>query len=194
MDSTISAPTTQGQVIAWPRIYDLILLGITRGRESAFRQKVADLARLQHGETVLDVGCGTGTQAIVAKQRVGDSGSVAGIEPSPRMIAYARRKATRRKLSIDFQPGVIEHLTFPDQSFDVVLCIIVLHHMSDDLKHQGVKEIIRVLKPGGRLLVIDSNLHLLPPFERMGFQPTEQGEMPLLSDYNFALWTLNKKS
>jgi ubiquinone/menaquinone biosynthesis C-methylase UbiE len=72
------------------------------------------------------------------------------------MVAHARRKAARRGLAIDFQVGVIEQLAFPDQSFDVVLSSMMMHHLPDDLKRRGLAEIARVLKLGGRLLVLDA--------------------------------------
>jgi ubiquinone/menaquinone biosynthesis C-methylase UbiE len=131
------------------------------GREQTFRRRIADLALLQPGEMVLDVGCGTGSLALEARQRVGETpeggtaGRVSGIDPSWQMIARARRKAERTDLMIDFQVGVIEQLTFPDQSFDVVLSTFMMHHLPDDLKRQGLAEIARVLKPGGRLLILD---------------------------------------
>src|SRR5438874_8822157 len=109
-----SVPQTRGFVWNWARRYDLLMGLVTLGREQAFRQSIVDLARLQPGESVLDVGCGTGTLALVALQRVGETGRVSGIDPSPQMIARARRKAARRDLSIDFQVGVIEQLSFPD--------------------------------------------------------------------------------
>jgi len=159
---------------------------VTLGREQAFRQRIADLARLQPGEIVLDVGCGTGTLAMVARQRVGEIGRVAGIDPSPQMIARASRKAVRRGLAIDFQVGVIEHLSFPDQSFDVVLSTFMMHHLPDDLKRRGLAEIARVLKPGGRLLVLDmkgpagpwkSNIADQPALmKEAGFSQVETGE------------------
>jgi ubiquinone/menaquinone biosynthesis C-methylase UbiE len=185
---TAPAPQMRGQVISWPRFYDLIIRFVTRGKEQAFRQMTADLARLQPGETVLDVGCGTGTLALVAKERIGKTGCVSGVEPSVRMIAYARRKAKRAGLSIDFQLGVIEELAFPEQSFDVVLCIWMIHHVPDDLKRRGLAEMARVLRPGGRLLVVDSNLHLLPSFEAVGFSQMETGGIPFPRGYDFALW------
>ena len=67
------------------RYYDLLAWLLMRGREGAFREKVVDLARIQPGERVLDVGCGTGTLAVAAKRRVGPTGTVYGIE-SPEMI------------------------------------------------------------------------------------------------------------
>jgi ubiquinone/menaquinone biosynthesis C-methylase UbiE len=86
-----SAPQTRGFVWNWARRYDLLMGVVTLGREQAFRQRIADLARLQPGEIVLDVGCGTGTLAMVARQRVGETGSLSGIDPSPQMIARANR-------------------------------------------------------------------------------------------------------
>lgn len=152
-----AAPTTRGIVppfSAW--IYDLLVRWLVmRGSELAFRQWIIDLARLQVGETVLDVGCGTGTLALVAKERVGATGRVAGIDPAAPLLAGARRKAARRGLPIDFQLGGIEQIAFPDQSFDVVLSTFMTHHLPDDVKRQGLMEVARVLKPGGRLLVVD---------------------------------------
>jgi ubiquinone/menaquinone biosynthesis C-methylase UbiE len=185
---TTLAPQTKGQVIRWPVLYELILWVITRGKEKDFRRFVIEQTGLQPGETVLDVGCGTGTQVLLAKELVGAAGRVSGIEPSLEMVAYARRKAARRGLAVDIQPGVIERLAYPDQSFDVILCIIVMHHMPDETKLQGIKEMARVLKPGGRLLVVDSNLQLLPSFEREGFSQVMDGKIPFVDGYNFILW------
>src|SRR5216683_1424151 len=156
-----SALETRGHVLNWwGWIYDLIarfgMRFILGGSEQALRQTTADLAQLQPGETVLDVGCGTGTLALVAKERVGATGLVSGIDPSAQLLTRARRKAARRGLEINFQLGVIEQLPFPDQSFDVVLSTLMMHHLPDDLKRQGLAEIARVLKPGGRLLVVDA--------------------------------------
>lgn len=150
------APQTQGIILTWARRYDALVFVLTLGREGALRRMTADLAQLLPGERVLDVGCGTGTLALVAKRRVGESGRVAGIDPAPQMIARARRKAARRRVALDLQIGVIEHLPFPDQSFDAVLSSFMMHHLPDDLKRRGLAEVARVLKPGGRLLVLDA--------------------------------------
>jgi ubiquinone/menaquinone biosynthesis C-methylase UbiE len=195
----LSAPMTHWLVVsvsAW--LYDLLVRWVVmRGREQAFRQWTCDLARLQVGEAVLDVGCGTGTLALVAKARVGATGRVAGIDPSAPLLAGARRKAARRALAIDFQLGGIEQIPFPDQSFDVVLCTFMLHHLPDDLKRQGLMEVARVLKEGGRLLIVDFRrpeeyqlepgrfgageigLQDLPALmQEAGFAQIETGELP----------------
>lgn len=126
-----------------------------RGQGRELRQRTATLARLRPGEQVLDVGCGTGTLAMEVQRLVGRAGRVAGVDPSPEQIARARAKATRRHVPIAFQIGVIEQLAFPDQTFDVVFSTLMMHHLPADVKRQGLAEIARVLKPGGRLVIAD---------------------------------------
>jgi SAM-dependent methyltransferase len=150
---------TQGRVLNWGRRYDLMewfLDGfLFRGKLRELRERTVDLARLQPGEEVLDVGCGTGTLAIQVQRRVGATGGVFGIDPGTEQIARARSKAAGRNLPIDFRVGVIENLPFPDQMFDVVVNTIMMHHLPDELKRRGLSEIHRVLKPGGRLVIAD---------------------------------------
>jgi ubiquinone/menaquinone biosynthesis C-methylase UbiE len=153
-----SSKTTQGFVLDLGWRYDLILWWqnvLSHGKWQELQRTITDLAQFQPGETVLDVGCGTGTLAITARQRVNTTGRVYGIDPGPKQITRARSKAGRAGLSIDFQVGVIEQLAFPDQIFDVVLSTFMMHVLPDDLKRKGLAEMIRVLKPGGRLLVVD---------------------------------------
>jgi ubiquinone/menaquinone biosynthesis C-methylase UbiE len=126
-----------------------------RGKFRELRQRTANLARLQPGDAVLDVGCGTGTLAMEVARRVGRAGRVAGIDPGTQQIARARAKAARRHVPIEFQIGVIEQLPFPDSTFDVVFSTLMMHHVPAPLKRQGLAEIARVLKPGGRLVIAD---------------------------------------
>src|SRR6266700_7398747 len=100
---------TRGNVVNMPAwAYDLVARWfVMRGRERTFRQLVVDQARLEPGEAVLDVGCGSGTLAMAARERVGETGRVAGIDPSPRLVAGARRKAARRGVAVEFQRGGI---------------------------------------------------------------------------------------
>jgi ubiquinone/menaquinone biosynthesis C-methylase UbiE len=157
--SEVSTKKTRGLVLDTGWRYDLMEwffdTFLFRGKLHELRQRTADLAQIQPGETVLDVGCGTGTLAMTVVPRVGATGRVFGIDPGAQQIARARTKAAQRSLSIEFQIGVIEHLDFPDNSFDVVLSTIMMHHLSDSLKRQGLAEIARVLKPGGRLVIAD---------------------------------------
>src|SRR5260370_10279038 len=126
-----------------------------RGQWGKLRQRTANLAGIQPGEQVLDVGCGTGTLALDVARRVGRAGRVAGVDPGTEQIARARAKAARRHLAVELQVGVIEQLAFPDGSFDVVLSTLMMHHVPAPLKRQGLAEIARVLKPGGRLVMAD---------------------------------------
>jgi ubiquinone/menaquinone biosynthesis C-methylase UbiE len=155
----VSAKETKGLILNVGWRYDLkvwfidIILFRSQWRE--LRRRTAKLAQIQPGEQVLDVGCGTGTLAIEVQSRVGNAGRVFGIDPGTLQIARARSKAARRNLPIDFQIGVIEQITFPDQTFGVVLSTLMMHHLPDSLKRQGLAEIARVLKPGGRLVIAD---------------------------------------
>ena len=128
---------------------------VFRGKVRQLRQKTINLARIQPGEQVLDVGCGTGTLAMAAARRVGRAGHVTGIDPASDQIARATSKTARHHLPIDFQIGVIEQLPFPDSTFDVVFSTLMMHHLPAPLKRQGLAEIARVLKPGGRLVIAD---------------------------------------
>ena len=149
------APKTTGRVLHSPVLYDLLAWVFTRGRERAFRKRLLNLAGVRAREMVLDVGCGTGTLAIAAKERVGCCGSVAGIDASDQMIGRARRKAERTGARVEFQSAAIETLPFPDASFDVVLSTLMLHHLPQRLREAGLREVRRVLKPGGRVLIVD---------------------------------------
>jgi len=126
-----------------------------QGTFRKLRQRTINLACIQPGEQVLDVGCGTGTLAMEVACRVGRAGRVAGVDPGTQQIARARAKAARRHVPIEFQMGVIEQLPFPDQTFDVVFSTLMMHHLPKSLKRQGLAEIARVLKPGGRLVIAD---------------------------------------
>ena len=160
------APRTKGLVLhSEARYYDLLASMLTLGRDRAFRERLVELARVEPGEALLDVGCGTGTLALAAKRRVGATGTVVGIDASPEMIDRARRKAEREHAEVTFQPAVVEALPFPDASFDVVTSTLMLHHLPRPVREQCVREIRRVLRPGGRVLAVDFGT---PPRERTG--------------------------
>lgn len=172
------APQTTGATIHWASRYDAIVSLMTFGQEGNIRKKTVALAQLKPGESVLDVGCGTGSLTRAAKKLVG-AGRVVGIDAAPEMIESARQKAASAHLDIDFQLVPIEHLPFPDASFDVVLSSFMIHHLPGDLKRQGLLEVRRVLKPTGRLLIAEFFTNpnpkwwqsLLPMHSQMGLPP-----------------------
>jgi ubiquinone/menaquinone biosynthesis C-methylase UbiE len=170
---------TRGIVMDWGWTYDLVMWFLTFGRERALRQRIADMIGYQPGEAVLDVGCGTGSLALVAKERVGNAGRVHGIDPAPKQIDRARAKASRQGLDVNFQLGVFEKLVFPDQTFDVVQSTFAIDHAPADLQRQGLREIARVLKPGGRLFIlITSRVQDLAQWmKETGFAQVETGEV-----------------
>ncbi len=154
------APETAGRTIrSWARFYDAVSWLMSFGKAPAILKKTVALAQPAAGEKVLDVGCGTGTLAIALREKVGPGGEVVGIDAAPEMIAVARDKAAKRGAGIDFRVGLIEEIPFPDDSFDLVLSSFMLHHLPEDVKREGLAEIRRVLKPGGRILVVDLAVH-----------------------------------
>ena len=155
MNHTTTAPHPHSALMPGPLRYDLKIWVASRGREGAFRKRQLDLARVAPGESVLDVGCGTGTLAIAAARRVGEGGTVTGVDPSAALLARARKKARRARSGVAFELSGGEALPFPDRSFDLVLSSLVLHHLSHDALRSSAHEMYRVLKPGGRLLVVD---------------------------------------
>jgi ubiquinone/menaquinone biosynthesis C-methylase UbiE len=145
-----SAP---GVVLHGAAAYDFFLWLITFGGERKLRARWLDLSRIAAGESVLDVGCGTGTLALLAKER--GAARVAGVDASPEMIARAQKKARKHKADVAFEVAPAQSLPFPDRHFDLVLSTIMLHHLGRPARAQCLGEIRRVLKPGGRVLVVD---------------------------------------
>ena len=135
--------------------YDFLLWLLTLGRETAFRKKMLRFAGLQPGERVLDIGCGTGTLAITAKRQVGPKGTVCGVDASAEMLARAEKKARRLGVDVSFKNGLAQRLPVPDAHFDVVVSTVMVHHLPKNSRREMAGEIRRVLKPGGRVLVID---------------------------------------
>jgi len=108
---------------------------------------VADAAHVGPGQRVLDVACGTGVLACAAAERVRARGSVVGLDANPQMLAVARRKSAE----VEWVDGRAESLPFPDASFDAV--VSQFGFMFFDDRPQALREMLRVLRPGGRLAV-----------------------------------------
>lgn len=108
---------------------------------------VAGEARIEQGNRVIDIATGTGVLALAALDRVGPNGKVVGLDPNPDMLSIARCKTSR----IDWRDGHAEEIPFPDRTFDAAISQFGLMFFADRAK--GLREMMRVLKPGGRLAV-----------------------------------------
>ncbi len=140
--------------------YDRYMKRITLGREDELRKMTVNLAQIKQGDSVLEIGCATGSLSHAAKKQAGKEGSVAAIDIIPGMIEVSRKKAAEANLDVSFQVGNIQDIPFPDEHFDEVMCSFMIFHMSEKVRNNGIKEIFRVLKPNGSLLVLDL---ALPP-------------------------------
>lgn len=108
------------------------------------------VGRLRAGEHVVDVGCGSGLDSLIAAGMVGDSGRVIGVDMTPEMLAKAESSAQRAALTnVEFRRGFAEALPVEDRWADVVISNGVVNLFPD--KFAGFQEIARVLKPGGRV-------------------------------------------
>ena len=142
--------------------YDSYMKKVTFGRERILREETVNLAQVKAGDCVLEIGCGTGTLTLAAKRKAGPSGKAFGIDTIPGMIEASQRKAAEANEDITFQPGSIDNIPFSANQFDVVMCSFMIFHMSETTRRKGIAEIQRVLKPQGRLLVLDMALPAQP--------------------------------
>src|SRR4051794_33743129 len=137
---------------AFTRVYDPVV-AIT-SRETAFKRRLLEHARIKDGESVLDLACGTGTLAIEIKKDH-PKAKVAGIDGDRAILARARAKAREAGVKIDFQRGLSSELPYEARSFDAVVCTLFFHHLTDEAKADTAEEIKRVLRLGGRVLIAD---------------------------------------
>lgn len=169
------------------------------GRRGRVYRQIVSLAGVRPGDLVLDVGSSSGYLARKLADAAGPAGHVTGVDPSEAAITHARRRGGG---GLTFTVGVAQDLDLPDSSFDVVTCTLALHHVPARKREAAVREMYRVTRPGGRLLVADFDptrrpLPLHPgggrmrhaaatvgPLEELtaaaGYRVESSGELPLL--------------
>ncbi|MFI7441458.1 class I SAM-dependent methyltransferase [Nonomuraea indica] len=193
-----------GSTINHPRAYDVLAAVGFAGRRREVFTRLAALSGARPGDRVLDVGCGTGYLTRVLAPLIGSAGRVVGVDPSPQMVEHARRLAPD---NCSYVVGAGQALDLADGSFDVVVTSLAVHHMPEEERGAAVREMFRVLRPGGLLLVAEFRrpanrllaglltalggpAHRHSPREllgdlipRAGFHVEDEGELPPLLFY-----------
>jgi ubiquinone/menaquinone biosynthesis C-methylase UbiE len=187
---------TEGELINRVRTYDAVANVFFLGRRRRVYRRIVGLSGAGPGDQVLDVGCNGGYLARIFAARVGEAGQVTGIDPAEPAIEFARRKAPG---NCRFIVGEAQDLGLPDRSFDVVASTLAVHHIPEARRPAAFKEMFRVLRPGGTLLVADfrpssgASLHAVPSGMRhinpdlldglardAGFRIESRGDLPML--------------
>jgi ubiquinone/menaquinone biosynthesis C-methylase UbiE len=171
-------------------VYDLVakLLGVDQTRHVLLEQ-----APLSSGQRVLDIGCGTGTFAVLLKQRF-PAAEVIGLDPDQKALARASRKAERAGVSVHFDQGFADSLKYPAGSFDVVFSSFMFHHLESEDREKTLHEVNRVLKPAGAFYLLDFEvaqaksgrnfLHMFHSNERLR-DNSEERILTLMKDAGF---------
>ena len=160
-------------------VYDLMNSVMTAGLHHRWRERAADLAELGPGARALDVATGTGDLAIELARRVGPDGEVVGSDFSPGMLERARRKAPELR----FEEGDALALPYPDDAFDAATVGFGARNFAD--LDQGLREMTRVVRPGGKVVVLEITTPTKPPlstFFRIWFDHV----VPLLGRFDDA--------
>src|SRR5919199_368187 len=139
------------------RVYDLMNSVMTVGLHQRWRERAADLAELRPGDRALDVATGTGDLAMALERRVGPRGEVVGSDFSEAMLELARAKAP----DVEFEWGNALELPYPDDSFDAATVGFGARNFSDLAR--GLAEMTRVVRPGGRVVVLEITTPERPP-------------------------------
>jgi ubiquinone/menaquinone biosynthesis C-methylase UbiE len=192
-------PRGNGTTLDHFRLNEIVSQIAFGGRRGQVYRRIVSLAQVQPGDAVLDVGCSSGYLARKLAAAAGPAGHVTGADPSEAAIAYARRRAAG---NMTFTVGAAQDLPLPDSSFDAVTCTLAMHHIPARQRETALREMYRVTRPGGRLLVADFDpsrrplpLHpggsrmrrasaTVPPLEQLaaaaGYQVESSGTLPLL--------------
>ena len=145
-------------------LYDLLNTVMTAGLHHQWRRRAADLARIGPGDSVLDVATGTGDLALELAARVAPGGEVVGSDFSERMLELARSKASKQTpglAALRFEAGNALKLPYADDKFDAATVGFGARNFAD--LEQGLREMARVVRPGGRVVVLEITTPTRPP-------------------------------
>ncbi|GAA3470068.1 methyltransferase domain-containing protein [Nonomuraea roseola] len=143
-----------------PRLYEMVSEIGFAGRRRLVSIRLVALSGARRGDHVLDVGCGTGYLTRLLARRVGPEGHVTGLDVAQPMIEHARARAPG---TCAYVLGEAQALPFPDARFDVLVSCLAVHHLPAAARGTALREMFRVLRPGGRLLIVE----LRPPANRL---------------------------
>lgn len=143
-------------------VYDFMNSAMTAGLHHGWRERAADRAELRPGDAALDLCCGTGDLAFALRERVGARGRVVGADFSERMLAIAQDKAIERGYpDVTFEWADALELPYSDASFDAVTVGFGARNLAD--LERGIAEMVRVAKPGGRVVILEITQPRRPP-------------------------------
>lgn len=129
-------------------------------RHAKMRQACLEAAGIAEGMSVLEVGCGTGVIARDLARLVGSRGTVTAVDPSERLLDYARKRPVATgEAPIEWVPGYADRLPFPARVFDATLAITLISHLHD--QQAAVRELARVTRFGGKVMVFDQDYQTL---------------------------------
>src|SRR3954449_504219 len=154
---TLPEPQVQAMFDRIAGVYDLMNSIMTAGLHHRWRKRAADMSALSPGDRALDVATGTGDLAIELARRVGTEGEVVGSDFSERMLELARKKAP----GLRFEHGNALALPYDDDEFDASTVGFGARNFSD--LPQGLREMARVVRPGGRVVVLEITTPQKPP-------------------------------
>jgi ubiquinone/menaquinone biosynthesis C-methylase UbiE len=190
---------TSGRHMGCGPTHDVLAAVFFGGRRRRVYTELTTRSGARRGDRVLDVGCGDGYFTRIMANAVGADGTALGVDPSPEAIARARK--VTRAANCTFSEGVAEHLDASEGSYDVVVSGLMVHHLPEAIRPQALREMFRVLRPGGRVLIAEfrpprnrivqyligpvispamqqNPLHLLEPMiNHAGFQQVRSGDL-----------------
>jgi demethylmenaquinone methyltransferase / 2-methoxy-6-polyprenyl-1,4-benzoquinol methylase len=141
--------------------YDLLNTIMSARMHHRWRERTVELASPPSAGRALDVCCGTGDLALTLKRRMGPKAEVVGIDFSDQMLDLARQKSARQALEVSYEAGNALELPYPDASFDVATVGFGIRNLVD--LQRGVREMARVVRPGGRVAILEITTPRRPP-------------------------------